>query len=126
MALTSPLDIWAVAHVPAAAAQATASRAAGGAGVRHIARRCIGTIATIAATAQTPLGFNLRDGATGAGTIVGAWALAAVGTTFAAFDTGSGSLDLPGTANTAMTLESSGAGVASSLATATLLGYDLP
>jgi hypothetical protein len=127
MAFNSVSDLWVVCSAPAAAAQATASRAAAAAGIKHVAHRAFGSISTIAATAQTPLNVNLRDGATGAGTIVGCWSLAALGTTFAAFDTGGlSSLGIVGTAATAMTLETTGATVANALGTTTLIGYDIP
>jgi hypothetical protein len=112
---------WTSNHTPNAATQATITKTAGGAGVRHI---CYGITATIACgtTAQTPLTVYLRDGATGAGTVL--WSA-----TISAPANGVGGicitdLNIVGSANTAMTLEFSGAGVADSKQAVTLMGYD--
>jgi len=105
---------------PAAATQATVSQAAGAAGVSNVATGLAYSISTVG-TAQTVLSINLRDGATGAGTII--WTkqfILPVNTTL------SESVvlpDLTGTAATAMTLEFSGAGVAASVQSVSLQGY---
>lgn len=118
-------DYWSVQNTGAAATAATASKAAGAAGVKHIAARVICTLATVAATAQVPIAINLRDGATGAGTILIGWEIAALGTTFAIIDTGAPSiLAPPGSAATAMTIEFGAANVANSIGSVYLLGYD--
>jgi hypothetical protein len=110
---------------PAAGSQATTSKAAGAAGVRHVAD-CVtwsaGGVTAPAAAAQ--LVINLRDGATGAGTIL--WqstivAPAAIG------QHGSGQLcglNLIGTAATAMTLEFSAA-LGNESESVALTGYDV-
>lgn len=119
--VASPGD-WTVVHAPGAAAQATATKAAGGAGVRHV---CTSISATIAcgATAQTPLNVFLRDGVTGAGTPIWAASIAAPvnGTGILSFD----GLSIVGSANTAMTLEFSAAGVAASVEAVTVCGFDV-
>lgn len=111
---------WAV-NAQATAGTPSASKAAGAAGVRHV---CTGLSIVVAAggTAQTPQIFNLRDGATGAGTILATFALSAAingigGVTL----TG---LNLVGTAATAMTLEAAGAGAAAVVASVNMFGYD--
>jgi len=117
--LTAQPGQWTEVHVPAAATQATKTHAAESS-KRHV---CTGIIATIACatTAQTPLKIYLRDGATGAGTILAAFTVAAPanGCGGVAF-TG---LSIYGTVGTAMTLEFSGVGVAASEQAVTLLGY---
>src|SRR5690242_9481224 len=69
--LYAPYATWSVVHAPAANNQATASKAAGAAGVRHV---CTGITATLAAGASAPTAVNVnvavRDGATGAGTVL--------------------------------------------------------
>jgi hypothetical protein len=112
---------WSVYHAPAAATKATITKAAGGTGVRHVATMISATIACDS-TAQTPLNVYLRDGATGAGTIL--WA-----GTVAAPANGNGGVAVPlpnvaGTENTAMTLEFSAAGVTASVEAVTLCGFD--
>lgn len=105
-----------VTHEPAAATQATIGKAAV-AGVRHICKEISASIAA-AATAQTPISVRLRDGATGAGTILWSMMLSAPANQCASVAlTG---LSIVGTPNTAMTLEFSGAGVANSQQTVNL------
>lgn len=120
--LTAPLSTWSVTNTPATATQATASRAAGAAGVRHVATSITVCIAT-GATAQTPILSHLRDGATGAGTILRSWSHAAP-VNSKSCDNLSG-LAMIGTAATAMTVEFTGAGVAASQQTVTLTGYSV-
>ena len=109
---------WSVEHTPAAATQATISQAAAGTGVRNVCRSITATIA-VQATVQTPIRVVLRDGATGAGTVLWSAKLAApangVGVVSA---TG----HWVGSENTAMTLEFTAAGVASSEAAVAMSG----
>lgn len=111
---------WAIQHTPAAATQATITRAAGGAGVRHICRSI--TCSILATAAQGQIILNLRDGASGAGTILWSaqFALAA-GTSDRITLSG---LNIVGSANTAMTLETAAAPAATNFASVSLTGYD--
>lgn len=114
---------WSVTNTPAVATQATASKAAGGGTVRHVAASITVCVAANG-TAQTPLLFHLRDGATGAGTILRSWAFSApVTSSQCASITG---LNITGSANTAMTIESAAAPVAAAQATVSLSGYSTP
>lgn len=112
---------WTVTHTPASNTQATASKAAGGAGVRHV---CRSITASLYGTGGgvAPLQLNLRDGATGAGTIKTSYYL---GTTAAnAVDRlALSDLNIVGSANTAMTLEFAAAGGANTLETVSMSGY---
>lgn len=124
-AITEKGPRWSVSSSPAAGSQATASKAAGGAGVRHVAD-CISFSASAAtAPVATALSVNLRDGATGAGTVIWTYTTAAAAST--------GELVLPhsicglavvGTANTAMTVEFS-AGLANLVEAVNITGYDV-
>jgi hypothetical protein len=118
----SKINEWTAVHAPTTATQATITKAAGGAGVRHVCKVITATLAC-GATAQTPIQVYLRDGATGAGTILWAATVAAIANGFASilFD----NLSITGSANTAMTLEFSGAGVAASQEIVTLAGFDI-
>lgn len=124
LTVRNPL-VWSIVHTPAANTQATISRAAAGAGLKHV---CVGLSATFVAATTAPAAIQvsvaLRDGASGAGTIL--WqanmSLPATG--------GASSqpiqlteLFIPGTANTAMTLEFSVAGGANTLENVALMGY---
>lgn len=104
-------------HTPGAAAQATTTRAAL-AKFRHVA---VGIIASIAcgATAQGPILLHLRDGASGVGTILASFALSAPVNGCAWIELSD--IAIPGTENTAMTLEFAAAGAAGTQQTVTLL-----
>lgn len=112
---------WSVVNTPGTAAQAIASKAAV-AGVRHV---CTGIFVSIAcgATAQTPIKARLRDGATGAGTIIWEQAVAAPANGFANIP--ADGLSIVGSEGVAMTLEFEAAGVAASQESVTVTGYDL-
>lgn len=101
----------------------SASRAAGGGTVRHVVTTvsaCVGA----AATAQPVVQVNLRDGATGAGTIIRSWQLAGpVNTNSCIAESG---LNITGSANTAMTIEFAAATAANTQATVNASGYDTP
>jgi hypothetical protein len=104
-------------HNPAAAAQATIAAPAAGVGVRNICRS-LGFSIACAATAQGPIHVYLRDGATGAGTIKRSWVLSAPVNGAAVFDVSG--LEIPGSPNTAMTIEFEAAGVAASVESVSL------
>jgi len=120
-ASSAALSVWAVFHQPVAATQATISKAAGGTTVKHVATSL--TVCISAVAAQPDIIFNLRDGATGAGTIVWTARLAAptVGDSKCVV---SPPLYIVGSSNTAMTLESAAAPAATNFATVSLSGYD--
>jgi hypothetical protein len=96
---------WSVFSNPAASSQATASIAAE-ASVRHVVDCIAFSAASTTAPALTALAVNVRDGATGAGTVIWTYqtAISAVtGQNVAPFSVCG--LNLVGTTNTAMTLE---------------------
>lgn len=118
---TTNLRNWSTTHEPASATKATITKAAVS-GYKHV---CTGIIATVACSgaAQTPINVRLRDGATGAGTVLAAFSVSAP-------VNGVGGIALtniyiPGTTNTAMTLEFSAAGVTDSVQAVTLIGHDI-
>lgn len=96
---------WTVVSAPAVSTQASASIAAE-AGVRHVADKVCFSAGSTTAPALTNLTVNLRDGATGAGTVIASFDVvitAAAIQNVAPYCTPP--LNLPGTTNTAMTLE---------------------
>lgn len=115
--IVSP-SMWTVTTTASAAAQAVATQAAGAAGVVHV---CYGIVASIAcgATAQTPINIQLVDGST---TILAAEVAAPVDGCAIVQLT---NLHIPGTAATAMKLQFAAAGVAASIQSVTLIGYDI-
>lgn len=115
------ISTWSEHDLPIAATQAIASKAAGAAGVRHVTTSITACLLdTDSVDAQAVV---LRDGATGAGTIL--WA-AQLGVSAVS---GSQCITMPititGSAATAMTLEFSSAGSANSFETVTLTGYSV-
>ena len=115
-------ESWTVNSAPAANTQATASKAAR-AGARHV---CTGITATLSAGSanSSQVTVNLRDGATGAGTVLWTGVLNASANTSAPPIELSG-LQIMGSVNTAMTLEFSAAGGAATLEAVSLQGFDL-
>lgn len=127
IAAVAQVGNWSAIHVPATATQATATQAAGAAGVRHI---CTGitavlTSGALALAAGAPLIVSVIDGASGGTNYL--WrayinipAVAGQDSTIAL-----SGLSLVGSAATAMTLEFSAAGGANSYQSVTLTGYDV-
>lgn len=111
--------IFNINHTPAAATQATISQAAAGAGVSNVCTRIGASISTVG-TAQTLIQINLRDGATGAGTIL--WSKSVQLATNSMLSIDIQGLYIQGSANTPMTLEFSAAGVAASVESVQLGG----
>lgn len=118
---------WSVIHNPAATSQATASIAAE-AGVRHVADCLSFSADSGGAVTAANVVINLRDGATGAGTIIWTYVssaptAAALGLTEITPHSICG-LSLVGTTNTAMTLEFS-AGVTNLVEAVSLSGLNV-
>lgn len=114
---------WTATNTPAAATQATVSRVAGGAGVRHVCNSISASIAAVATGTTAVMQAVLRDGATGAGTILWSTVMAVVPNTSTAVNlTG---LSILGSANTAMTIEFTAAGAATTIESVTISGYDV-
>lgn len=119
-ALSANPGEWAIEHRPAVSTQATITRAAGAAGVRHVCRSINASLVAVAA--QTIIDVLLRDGATGAGAVLWSTRVSApAGGNVQISLTG---LNIVGSAATAMTLEFSGAPVATNFEGVALTGYD--
>lgn len=118
---------WAQGSAPGVNTQATTTKAAGGAGVCHV---CTGLQATFVAGTSAPsaadLAVFLRDGASGSGTVLGAWYLALTATAGAASpNICLTNLNIKGSANTAMCLEFTGAGGSNTFEGLSLQGHDV-
>lgn len=115
--------VWGASHVPAANTQATATRAAAGAGIRNV---CTGFTVTLAAQATDPAAIQLVvrviDGASGTGTYLWQSVIAIPATAGAIAAIVRSSIYLPGTANTAMTVEFSAAGGANTIESVSMDG----
>lgn len=122
--LVTPTGEWAVNHTPAAATQATITKAAGGAGVRHVCKSITATFIGLAAAAEATVLVNLRDGATGAGTILWSTRLLVTGTTGSETGVTISNLNIVGSDNTDMTLEFAAAGAANTFESVAMTGYD--
>ena len=107
---------WTRIHRPAANTQATIAKAAAGAGVRNV---CTALTVVLAATAAAPTAVNLNvsviDGASGGTTYL--WGMTISIPAVAGATTGAQltNLWLPGSANTALTIEFSAAGGANTI-----------
>lgn len=118
--VTAPGE-WTLTNAPVAATAATASRAAGGALVRHVLKSIQASLNAVAAQAA-PVVAVVRDGATGVGTIL--WQdrlMAPVGFTDRVSVDG---LNIVGSLNTAMTVEFTAAPAATNFETISASGYD--
>ncbi len=94
---------WKAASVPAVSTAPSASQAAAGAGVKNVLQGFLVNFTAIAAELIGTVYFTIRDGATGAGTILSQIPIGlAIGGTFVFGESG---LYVPGTANTAFTIE---------------------
>jgi hypothetical protein len=113
---------FAVFSNPAAGSQATIAAAAGGAGVKNIATLVCFSAAATTAPVLTALTVNLRDGATGAGTVKWTMQLAIPASTGILAAPFCSPVNVIGTANTAMTLEFS-ASLANLIESVSLQGY---
>lgn len=130
VAQVSVLSTWSSMHAPAVGTLATISKAAGGGTVRHVATGLVWSFAndgTVNTTARSNT-VRLRDGATGAGTVLAEWHVFIPVTSDSAAQrhihlTG---LNISGSANTAMTLEFEGTAADHTFYNVTLLGYSTP
>jgi hypothetical protein len=111
-----------VNSTPAVNTQATATQAAAGAGVRHVGTTCSGSINTVAA--QPAITLNLRNGASGAGTVI--WSMATTCAIGTSCTLSSPQLVAVGSGNAAMTCEWNAIPAVGNFETATLTGYDIP
>lgn len=109
---------WAQGSAPAAATQATTTKA-GAAGVKHICKTISWSIAAVAA--QGSIQINLRDSTTGAGVIL--WTKTVV-LPVGGYANGDINVNIPGTTGNAMTLESSAAPAATNFASVSMTGID--
>lgn len=110
---------WTLTNAPAANTAATATRAAGAAGVRHVLRSINATLTAIAAAG--PLTVVVRDGLTGAGAILWQDRLtAAAGTSDRVSLSG---LNIVGSPATAMTVEFTAAPGATNFETLSATGF---
>lgn len=121
--LSTPPGMWTVSSLPGAGVLASAVKAAGAAGIRHICTGIMISWGAIAAPVATAMTWVLRDGASGAGTVLAAGQLSVPAAAFQGQPVIATDLAIPGTAATAMTLEFGGA-LANLLEGATLLGFD--
>lgn len=108
-----------VFSTPAVSTQATASLPAPGTAQKWM---CTSISATLAAlVAQTIITLNLRNGASGAGTII--WSKQVVAPIGGIWEVNLPDLNIPGAYGAAMTLEFSGAPVATNFESVAMTGY---
>lgn len=110
---------WAIVHTPAANTQATITRAAA-AGVRHVCKSITVSGIGLAAAAETTVIASLRDGASGAGTIL--WSQRIYIPVGGQNGVALSDLNIVGSVNTDMTLEFAAAGGANTFESVSLSG----
>jgi hypothetical protein len=115
---------WSIQNTGAGGAQATASQAPGGATVRHVMTGFMVTVVCTAAPAQTAMVLNIRDGASGAGTVKWSFDVTLPATAGSMFQFGLTGLTLVGSNATAMTIEFA-AGLANCIQSVNAQGYDI-
>lgn len=115
---------WAINNESNVSTAATTTKAAGAAGVRHVADCIAYGASAISAPTATAIFARLRDGATGAGTVLGTYIIGIPAT--AGFNSNFAvcGLNAVGSAATAMTLEFN-AGPTNVFETVDLTGYDI-
>lgn len=122
VSVTLPGNGFSIFSNPAAGSQATAGQAAGGTGIKNVATMVCFSAASTTAPVLTFLTVNLRDGATGAGTIKWTMQLAIPASTGQNVGPFCTPVNVVGSANTAMTLEFS-ASLANLQESVSLQGY---
>lgn len=125
VSLALPTNAFNLVSNPAAGSQATASQAAAGAGIKNVATGICFSAGATTAPVLTALTINLRDGATGAGTIKTTFEVIIPATTGQSVIPFCTPINIVGSANTAMTLEFS-AGLANLIESVSLQGYTTP
>lgn len=119
--LTQDTGCWAINHSPAANTRATITRGAGGAGVRHVCNAV--TASLVGAGANNLIQVRLRDGASGAGTILWTcWLFN--GAAQPRTEVSLSGLNIVGSAATAMTLEFDVAPAGGAIGDVSLVGFD--
>ena len=117
---------WCVNHNPGTGTQATISQASGGGSVKNVCTAIsFGYTTNTSAPTNTIITFNLRNGASGAGTVLMSWSFDVPATLGATQTVSLGGLWIEGSAATAMTLEAA-AGLANCLEFVSMSGVTLP
>lgn len=113
---------WSSTNFPSTATQATVARNSNASG-RHVLTAFHVSFSTVATTSATLIRWVIRDGATGAGTILwqGTMNQGVANTNYAEGMTG---LALIGSTNTAMTIEFTAAGTTGSQQAVNMQGFD--
>ena len=112
---------WSILNFPATNTAATATRAADAAGRRHVLTSLHFSVTGAAAAPAAIIQCVIRDGAAGAGTIIWSGVLAAPAATAAEISLGN--LSIVGSANTALTIEFTGASGAGTQQSVSASGY---
>lgn len=114
---------WSQGHRPATNVIATSTRAAGGPGVKHVLTSFEAILAGLDAAVEAVVNVNIRDGASGAGTILRSFPILVTPGGMAGLS--KDNLNIYGSENTAMTIEFDAAGGASTYESVGMSGYDV-
>ena len=117
---------WTAIHVPAANTQATITQAAGGVGIRNVCTELtIMLVATATAPTAVNVQVNLIDGASAGTTYLWRATISLPATAGASSGIVKNNVWFEGTANTALTLEYSGAGGANTIESVSMSGLTI-
>lgn len=116
---------WTVRHTPATNTLATATKAAGGAGVYHVCSSIAFTLSSEGAPTPDTLNCYVRDGATTAGDILWSATISLPAVAGTSDRIALSNLHIAGSENTAMTIEFDAAGGANTFEAVAMTGYDL-
>lgn len=125
VSLALPTNAFNIVSNPAAGSLASASQAAAGAGIKNVATNICFSGGSAVAPALTAITVNLRDGASGAGTVKLTFQLIIPATTGQNVLPFCSPVNVVGSANTAMTLEFSTL-LANLIESVSLQGYTTP
>ena len=115
---------WSISNAPAAGTQATSSRAAGAAGVRHVVNCITASFVNNTNAGAQSTTLVIRDGASGVGTIIWQTLLSTTGNGGSFDRVALCGLNITGSAATAMTVEFTAAPPATETEIVQLSGYD--
>lgn len=116
---------WSILSIPAANTIASATKAAGAAGVRHVAQAFTATLLNDTAVASVGRDIYIRDGATGVGTVIWCASLSVQAAAGASGWMTQSGLNIVGSPATAMNIEFSLAAGANTFERCSLAGISI-
>lgn len=117
-------NMWSLLHQPTSNTQATATKGAAAANIRHVITTIAVSLNGSGLSAIASATLNIRDGASGAGTVLWSAVLSLPATDGSLDGIALSGLYIPGSTATAMTIEFAAAGGANTIESVSAMGYD--